>query len=41
MSLIRTVEIKIETAGTIIYINLLSTCVTIGLTCVLRTARDT
>ena len=41
MPLLRTVETRIEKADTIIYINLLSTCVTRDLTCVLRTARDT
>ena len=41
VTLLLTVETRIEIAGTVIYIQLLlSTCVTIGLTYVLRTARD-
>ena len=41
VTLLLTVETRIEIAGTVIYIQLLlSTCVRIGLTCVLRTARD-
>ena len=38
--LLLTVETRIEIAGNFLYVNVLSTCVTSGLTCVLRTIRD-
>ena len=41
MLLLLIAETRIEIAGTVTYINVLSTCVTIDLTCVLQTARDT